>query len=66
MFPTTRLRRLRRTDALRSLVRETSVTANDLILPMFIEEGVEALAWCMDQGCGRIDPNSVRGQATRT
>ncbi len=24
------------------------------------------LAWCMDQGCRRIDPNSVRGQAMRT
>ncbi len=42
MFPTTRLRRLRRTDALRSLVRETAVTANDLILPLFIEEGIDA------------------------
>ncbi len=42
MFPTTRLRRLRRNDALRSLVRETSVTANDLILPLFIEEGIDA------------------------
>ncbi len=39
MFPTTRLRRA---DTLRSLVRETFVTANDLILPMFIEEGIEA------------------------
>lgn len=42
MFPTTRLRRLRRTDALRSLVRETAVTANDLILPLFVEEGIDA------------------------
>ena len=42
MFPVTRLRRLRRTDALRSLVREASVTANDLILPIFVEEGIEA------------------------
>jgi len=42
MFPTTRLRRLRRTDTLRSLVRETSVTANDLILPIFVEEGIDA------------------------
>ena len=41
MFPTTRLRRLRRTDALRSLVRETSVTASDLILPIFVEEEVD-------------------------
>jgi len=42
MFPTTRLRRLRRTDALRSLVRETSVTVHDLILPMFVEEDIDS------------------------
>lgn len=41
MFPTTRLRRLRRTDALRALVRESHVTAADLILPLFVEEGVD-------------------------
>ncbi len=41
MFPTTRLRRLRRTESLRALVRETTVTAADLILPIFVEEGVE-------------------------
>ena len=41
MFPTTRLRRLRRTEALRSLMRETSVTANDLILPIFVEEEID-------------------------
>ncbi len=41
MFPTTRLRRLRRTSALRDLVRETHVTAHDLILPIFIEEGLD-------------------------
>ncbi len=42
MFPATRLRRLRRTDALRSLVRETSLAASDLILPIFVEEGIDA------------------------
>ena len=41
MFPTTRLRRLRRTGALRDLVRETRVTPHDLILPIFIEEGLD-------------------------
>src|SRR5437588_562051 len=34
-FPVTRLRRLRRTDALRGMVRETRVTAADLIQPLF-------------------------------
>ena len=41
MFPTTRLRRLRRTPPLRALVRENRVTADDLILPLFVEEGVD-------------------------
>lgn len=41
MFPQTRLRRLRRTESLRALVRETTLTAQDLILPIFVEEGVD-------------------------
>jgi porphobilinogen synthase len=36
----TRLRRLRTSDGLRSLVRETSLSTDDLILPIFVEEGV--------------------------
>ena len=40
-FPTTRLRRLRATTALRDLVRENRVTADDLILPIFVEEGID-------------------------
>ena len=40
MFPATRLRRLRRTEALRSLVRENAVTLDDLIQPIFVEEGI--------------------------
>jgi porphobilinogen synthase len=35
-FPATRLRRLRRTGALRSLVRETSLDAADLVYPLFV------------------------------
>lgn len=38
-FPTTRMRRLRRTDALRRMSRETQVTRDDLILPLFVVEG---------------------------
>ena len=41
-FPTARLRRLRGSAALRDLVREHSVTANDLIYPIFVEEEIEA------------------------
>jgi porphobilinogen synthase len=35
-FPTTRLRRLRRTGALRSLVRETRLDLADFVLPLFV------------------------------
>ena len=35
-FPTTRLRRLRRTGALRDLVRETTVSLDDLVQPLFV------------------------------
>jgi len=38
-FPTTRLRRLRRTPALRNLVRETTLTVNDFIYPIFVTHG---------------------------
>jgi porphobilinogen synthase len=34
-FPVTRLRRLRRTDALRALVRETSLSLDDVVMPLF-------------------------------
>ncbi|MDQ3066733.1 MAG: porphobilinogen synthase [Actinomycetota bacterium] len=35
-FPATRLRRLRRTDALRSLVRETRLDLDDFVMPYFV------------------------------
>lgn len=38
-FPATRFRRLRRTDALRRLVEEVQLSANDLIWPLFIRDG---------------------------
>ncbi len=38
-FPEYRPRRLRKTDLLRSLVRETTVQVTDLILPLFVAPG---------------------------
>ena len=38
-FPEYRGRRLRRTEALRNLVRETSLNASQLVLPLFVREG---------------------------
>src|SRR5687767_4483448 len=38
-FPVQRPRRLRRTEALRRMVRETELTPSDFIYPLFIVEG---------------------------
>tara|TARA_B100000579_G_C22744598_1_gene810825 strand:- start:23 stop:1024 length:1002 start_codon:yes stop_codon:yes gene_type:complete len=38
-FPTTRLRRVRNSDWIRRLVSENNLSANDLILPIFLKEG---------------------------
>jgi len=49
-FPATRLRRLRRSDALRGLVRETTLSLDDLVMPLFVapeplpNEGLPAMA----------------------
>ena len=40
-FPAVRPRRLRRTPALRRLVTETSVRPADLVLPLFVKEGID-------------------------
>ncbi|HEV8297331.1 MAG TPA: porphobilinogen synthase [Acidimicrobiales bacterium] len=40
-FPQRRLRRLRRTGALRRLVAETRVSADDLVAPLFVREGLD-------------------------
>ncbi|MFH1382036.1 MAG: porphobilinogen synthase [Chloroflexota bacterium] len=39
VFPQIRLRRMRRTETLRSLVRETQIGVGDLIYPLFVVEG---------------------------
>lgn len=39
-FPKTRLRRLRQNEAMRTLVRETIVPVEKLILPLFINQGI--------------------------
>jgi porphobilinogen synthase len=43
-FPQTRLRRLRATPVLRDLVRETRLDPGDLVLPLFVEEGLDGRA----------------------
>lgn len=39
-FPQLRMRRLRKTPKIRDLIRETVLTPNNLIYPMFIKEGI--------------------------
>ena len=38
-FPRTRMRRLRRTETLRRMVRETKLSRDDLVLPLFVVDG---------------------------
>ncbi|GAC1312452.1 MAG: porphobilinogen synthase [Acidimicrobiales bacterium] len=40
-FPTRRMRRLRRTPALRRLVAETRLGVDDLVAPLFVREGID-------------------------
>ncbi len=43
-FPITRFRRLRANPVLRDMMRENTVTLNDLIYPIFVEEGLDDFA----------------------
>jgi porphobilinogen synthase len=43
-FPARRPRRLRRTEAIRSLVRETDLAPRHLVAPLFVKEGIEERA----------------------
>jgi porphobilinogen synthase len=43
-FPARRLRRLRRTSAVRRLVAETRLSVDDLVAPLFVREGIDAPA----------------------
>ena len=40
-FPARRMRRLRRTPALRRMVAETRLSVDDLIAPLFVREGID-------------------------
>jgi len=40
-FPRVRLRRLRRTTAIRDLLQETRLSVKDLVCPIFIQEGID-------------------------
>jgi porphobilinogen synthase len=66
-FPEHRPRRLRRTPALRALVRETRLHADDLIVPMFCKEGIdEPVAISSMPGQSQHTLESLRKEAVAT
>jgi porphobilinogen synthase len=60
-FPVTRLRRLRRTNGLRGLVRETRLDLDDLVMPLFV--GPEPLANPDLPGLARHSVESLGAEA---
>jgi porphobilinogen synthase len=63
-FPHSRPRRMRRTAALRSLIRETDVHPGDLIAPLFVKEGIaEPVAIASMPGQSQHTLESLRKEA---
>jgi porphobilinogen synthase len=60
-FPVTRLRRLRRTSGIRSLVRETRLDLDDFVMPIFV--GPEAVANDDLPGMGRHSVETLVAEA---
>ncbi len=63
-FPATRLRRLRRTPGLRALVRETRLTADRFVAPLFVRKGKglrEPIASL--PGVSRVSPDEAAAEA---
>ena len=62
-FPARRLRRLRKTEKMRSLVRETVVSPTDLICPVFVQEGLsERVTVDSMPGIQRLPLSDVTGE----
>ena len=62
-FPVTRLRRLRRTGALRSLVRETRLDLEDFVMPLFVGPATEPNEALPAMGRWSVDELGERGRA---
>jgi porphobilinogen synthase len=66
-FPEHRFRRLRRTPAMRALVRETKLHADDLIMPLFCKQGIdEPVAISSMPGQFQHSLESLRKEAVTT
>jgi porphobilinogen synthase len=63
-FPKQRMRRLRSSDAIRRLVRETNVSVDDLVYPLFVKEGKglkEPIKSMTD--CFHFSPDTIAAEA---
>jgi len=63
-FPKTRLRRLRTSENMRRLVRQTHLSVDDLVYPLFVREGKrlkEPIASM--EGCFHFSPDTVAAEA---
>ena len=63
-FPKIRMRRLRKSDAMRRLLRETTLSADDLVYPLFVKQGkglkepIKSMT-----GCFHFSPDTVAAEA---
>jgi porphobilinogen synthase len=63
-FPDRRMRRLRGSETMRRLVRETTVTVDDLVLPLFVKPGQGAKEPIQSMtGCYHFSPDRVVAEA---
>ncbi|MHC4168457.1 MAG: porphobilinogen synthase [Planctomycetota bacterium] len=63
-FPKIRMRRLRTTATMRRMVRETAVSVDDLVYPLFVREGegIREPIKSMD-GCFHFSPDTIAAEA---
>ena len=64
-FPATRLRRLRSTESLRELVRDTRLSAADLVCPVFIDGSKKNTTVESMPGISRIAPDEISNEVSK-
>ena len=64
-FPQNRMRRLRSSPSMRRLVRETCISVDDLVYPLFVREGegIKEPIGSMD-GCFHFSPDTIASEAS--
>ena len=63
-FPEIRMRRLRSSDAMRRLVRQTSLSVNDFVYPLFVREGKGLKAPIKSMtDCFHFSPDTIAAEA---